>query len=649
MAHRDRPRTRSGSRRATRATSGSPDGPAIPIAPTVAPASAPGPFWSRFAFQALFVAAVAIALYANTLGNGYAFDDGIVIRQNAYVQQGFAGLGKILTRDAFDSYFDQMKVDRGQLPAGRYRPLSIATFAIEHQIFGDNVFVRHLVNVLLYSATAVLLLWLLRTELLRDSNWSLLATLLFVVHPLHTEVVANVKGRDEILSFLFIALTLLFALRYDEQRRSRDLALALGAYFLALLSKEYGLALLALLPIAFFVCHRRSVLDSVRRAIPYFLVAIGYIVLRVALIGFSSVVPTDVLSNPYLYATADQALATKLAMLLRYLGLLAFPYALSSDYSYRQIPYVDFSSPLPWLSLAIHAGLAAWGIALLLRRDVRSFAVFFYLATLALVSNLVIDIGGILGERLVYHASLGFVLIVAWVALALARRAETKGPSAGRAAGVALAVVMGAVVLAAGARTIERNRDWKDDHTLFTRDVLTAPGSALLNSNASLYYIDAAELPENGSRRAQLLASARAYLERAIEIHPQYASAHINLGLVLFRLGRLDDAEREWLAADKIRKNDPMVEKNLRALAQAYFHKGLDVGSSGEYRPALEWFQKALRYDPNNAAIWTNVGKVHYWLKDFDHAREAWHRALQLEPRRPDAVAGLAAVGDKTP
>jgi tetratricopeptide (TPR) repeat protein len=647
MPRASRPKKKSGSRVAAPAASGA----AAPPPATVEPPPISGPFWTTFRFQALLIAVLAVALYANTLGNGYAFDDGVVIRENTYVQQGFGGIGKILTRDAFDSYFRQMNVSAQQLPGGRYRPLSNVTFAVEQGLFGDNVAIRHGVNVVLYAVAAVLLLWLLRSQLLRDASWSLLAALIFVVHPIHTEVVANIKGRDELLSFLFIMLTLVFALRHDEKQRPLDLALAMAAYFLALLSKEYGLTLLALLPLAFFVCHRRTALESLRRTLPFLLVAVAYVSLRIAAIGLNSATQTDVLSNPYIFASPDQALATKLAVLLRYLGLLFFPYPLSSDYSYRQIPYVDFASPLPWLSLAVHVGLLTWGTVLALRRDVRAFGVFFYLATLAIVSNLLLDIGAFMGERLVFHASFGFALVVAGAALSLTRRvgADLAGGSARRVAPFALAAVTGAVVLLAGWRTIDRNRDWKDDHTLFTRDVLTSPNSALLNANASLYYLAAAELPQNASRRQELLMTAKAHLERAIEIHPRFASAHINLGLVHFRLDRLDEAEREWLLADTLRRNDPMVQNNLRSLGEAYFRDGLELGSNAQWRPALELFEKALRYLPSNAAVWTNIGKAHYWLKENDRAREAWQRALQLEPGRRDAVAGLAVVGDKAP
>jgi protein O-mannosyl-transferase len=630
------------------------EGPRRDAAPAATPAPPParGPFWTTFAFQALAVAALAVALYANTLGHGYAFDDGIVIRENAYVQQGLAGIGNILTRDAFDSYFKAMRVDANQLPGGRYRPLSIVTFAVEQQLFGDSAPLRHAVNVLLYAATAVLLLWLLRAHLLRDPAWALLATVLFVVHPVHTEVVANIKGRDEILSFLFIVLTLAFALRYDEKRRLSDLLPGLCAYFLALLSKEYGLTLLALLPVAFFACRRRSPLEAIVRTLPFAAVAAAYVAARVAAIGFhAGTVPTDVLTNPFLYATADQALATKLVVLLRYLRLLFFPYPLSSDYSFRQIPYVGFDDPLPWLSLAVHAALLAWGVALLRRRDVRAFAVFLYAATLGMVSNLVLDIGAFMGERLLYHASLGFVLVATWVPLSLARRVggESATPALRYTAHGSLTVLAAAIVVAAGAVTIERNRDWKDDDTLFTRDVVTAPDSALLNANASLPYLRAAELPENAARRQALMDTGMKYLQRAIEIHPRYAAAHINLGLALYSLGRLDEAEREWVLAGKLRAGDPMVERHLRTLAGAYFNKGLDAGSAGDYRAALEWFDKALRHDPNNPRIWVNVGKVHILMRENDRARTALHRALSLSPGDRGAIAALAAIGEKAP
>jgi Flp pilus assembly protein TadD len=640
---------RSAAKRPTRPSRAIESAAAVDAAAAGAATQPGGAVWTRFWFQALVLAALACVLYANTLGHGYTFDDGIVIRQNTHVQQGLAGIPNILSRDAFDAYFRQMNVNDQQLSGGRYRPLSLVTFALEQAVVGDSPRLRHAINVLLYALTAVLLLCLLRSYLLRDATWAFVATLLFVVHPIHVEAVANIKGRDEILSLLFIVLTLAFALRHDQRPRLRDFALGLVCYFLALLAKEYGLALIVLLPLAFFIVGRRGVFDALLRAAPYFAIAAIYIGIRLAVIGFHTVTPTDVLTNPYLYATPAEAWATKLAMLLRYLGLLFWPFPLSSDYSYKHVQYLDFTSPWPWIAIAVHVVLVAWGAWLTFRRDVRGFAVFFYLGMLALVSNVVVDIGAFMGERLVYHASLGFVLIIAWALVAIARRDDAANARARRVARGGIAALVAGITLAAGAWTIERNFDWKDDYTLFTHDVRVAPDSALLNANAGMQSLEAANDPANAARRDELLLAAVRYTERAIEIHPKLVAAHVNLGTAMFNLGRLDDAEREWLIAKGLRSNDPMVQRNLKALAEVYYRKGLDDGSEKRYPEALAWFEKALRFDASRPVIWTNLGKTYYWLKQPDKAREAFQRALQLEPGHPDAVAGLAAVGAKAP
>jgi tetratricopeptide (TPR) repeat protein len=89
------------------------------------------------------------------------------------------------------------------------------------------------------------------------------------------------------------------------------------------------------------------------------------------------------------------------------------------------------------------------------------------------------------------------------------------------------------------------------------------------------------------------------------------------------------------------------MTRNLKALANAYFDKGLDAGVARDWPQALEWFRKALRFDTSRAEIWTNLGKALYWLKDYEEAHQAFERALQIQPGRADALTGLAATGGK--
>ena len=90
-----------------------------------------------FNIKLVILAVLSLVLYVNTLGNQYCLDDGIVIEKNMYVQQGFAGIPKIMTTDAYDSYYKEMNAGQ-QLSGGRYRPLSEVIFAIEHAIFNES-------------------------------------------------------------------------------------------------------------------------------------------------------------------------------------------------------------------------------------------------------------------------------------------------------------------------------------------------------------------------------------------------------------------------------------------------------------------------------------------------------------------------------
>ena len=153
----------------------------------------------------IIIPVAAFALYLQTLPYEYVLDDQIVLTDNQYTNKGFAGISQILTTESFAGYFGEQK---DLLPGARYRPLSIVTFAIENQFVGQNSTVSHLLNTLLYAMLCVLIyLTLCLIFKQRTANWyftiPFIAALLYTLHPLHSEVVANVKGRDEILAMLF--------------------------------------------------------------------------------------------------------------------------------------------------------------------------------------------------------------------------------------------------------------------------------------------------------------------------------------------------------------------------------------------------------------------------------------------------------------
>ena len=172
----------------------------------------------------LIIIVFAFILYGNTYYNNYAVDDEIVIKGNSFIQHGLGGIKEILVNDSFLGFFRAQGLDVN-LSGGRYRPLSIITFAIEYQFFGLKPHLSHLINVILFGITG-LIIYLILLKLFKTSTtdkWYLtipfIVTLLFLSHPIHTEVIANIKGRDEILAFMGSLYSLFFSIKYIDKKR----------------------------------------------------------------------------------------------------------------------------------------------------------------------------------------------------------------------------------------------------------------------------------------------------------------------------------------------------------------------------------------------------------------------------------------------
>jgi protein O-mannosyl-transferase len=597
--------------------------------------------------QALLLLIIGFALYGNSLQNNYALDDGIVIEKNTYVQEGFRGIPKIFSTDAYESFYTQMKAKQ-QLSGGRYRPLSVVTFAIEQQLFGskekmkpagDVAFIRHFGNVLLYVLSVVVLLFFLREFIFRENAYiAFLACLVFLIHPLHTEVVANVKSRDEIMSFLFIVLTFYAVFRYRRYKDFSQLLLGMIFYFMALLSKEYGITLIILIPMLLYIVDGETFADSVKAVLPFLGVAVLYLLIRFSVVGAGSTTENpDVLNNPYKFATTPEKWATRIEILNHYLRLMFFPHPLSSDYSYNTIPYTNFGNWKVYLSIFIHLGMIAATFVLFFKRRLLAFALAFYLLHLFLVSNLVMDIGATMGERLVYHSSFGFTIAVALLLQFLTRK-NTEQAKMFAVAGFSLLLLVPAAYV-----VIPRNAQWKDDATLFIADAETVPNSALANGNAGKGCIDLSERPENKAQEKEWVRKSIPYFEKALRVHKDYVNGYLNMGVAYFKLEDYEKAQECWAAAQKLYPNNPYVKTNFSLLAQVYFNKAMNMGSK-QPAEAIRLLEKATEVDPSNPELWYNLGGASYTVKDYAKARMAWTKALQLKPGYPEAQAGMNAL-----
>ncbi|MGE0569202.1 MAG: tetratricopeptide repeat protein, partial [Bacteroidia bacterium] len=346
------------------------------------------------------------------------------------------------------------------------------------------------------------------------------------------------------------------------------------------------------------------------------------------------------LNNPYIYATNAQKWATKISTVSHYMKLLAFPHPLSSDYSYNQIPYKSFAHYSVWLSLILHIGLIILGWKYILKRHILGFAIFVYLVYLSMVGNIVMDIGATMGERLIYHSSLGFCVALAWFIIELGYKMKADLPLKR----ITVISIFAIIVSLYGFKTIERNKDWKSDITLFTKDVETVPNSVLANGNAGARSIDLADFPENKDKREEYLNKAIEYLNKALDLHPKYVNGYLNLGLANYKLKNLEQSEAAWMMAKKYFPNNPYLRQFLPLLSQEFLTRGFKKAEQKDFVGALADIEKAAQLDPNNYMTFYHLGGAYYTVGNYRKAYESWQRCLQLNPNFEEAKKGVAAL-----
>src|SRR5665213_1861894 len=172
----------------------------------------------------IIIAIFSFVLYAQSISFRYAYDDGPMIKENKFTVQGFKGIPDILKNDYWAGWNKNSRTPE-------YRPASLIMFATEWALFPDNPHIGHLVNILLYSLSCWVL-YLLLCKLFEKQNliFPFIITLLFAAHPIHTEVVDNIKSRDELLCFLFFLITSNLLFNYIKTNSIKTLILSLISF-----------------------------------------------------------------------------------------------------------------------------------------------------------------------------------------------------------------------------------------------------------------------------------------------------------------------------------------------------------------------------------------------------------------------------------
>ena len=505
----------------------------------------------------------SIGLYIQTVTFDYALDDTMVIVKNKFTQRGFSGIGDIFKYESFRGYLGEQK----QLLEGdRYRPLSIATFAAEQSLFGSNKAVSHFINILLYALTGILLfrvlLFMFPNPASQSPNgergstvWYLsipyIATMLYMVHPLHVEVVANIKGRDDIIAFMGEIAAIYFTFKYLNGNKSKYLIYSFLTFSIGILSKESAITFLAIVPLTAHFFTNATFSQKVKVTLPIVAATIFYLILRLNAIGYllSGKEITDLMNNPFFGMTFGEKTATIFYTLLMYLKLHIFPHPLTHDYYPYQIPKMTWSDWQVLLSLAVHMGLVVVILRGWKKRSIYAYAAAFYLVTLSIVSNLFVSVGTFMNERFAYHASLGFCIAVAYFLNEKMNTVSTGDDLALQSneatwhKKITLAV-FALLVLGFSIKTLMRVPDWYSGNTLNNAAIKYSSNSARANCfyAVSMWENTFNQLPKETPewRKREVLDSMKFYFDKSVSILPKYGAAQKMRAAVASEYYKLD-------------------------------------------------------------------------------------------------------------
>lgn len=574
----------------------------------------------------IVLACFAFLLYANTLSHDYTVDDATVLANNKQTIKGVKALPEIFSSSYRKGFWDRKE--------SLYRPLSVAMFAIEWQIAPNSPHLSHWVNVILYAITAAVLFNLL--IILFKEYKMLLAffiTLLFVSHPIHTEVVANIKGRDEILSFLFSILALYFLVIGHERKNVSVFVLSAVSFLLALLSKESALTLLTIAPLALYVFKNSTLKSALVSTTPFFISALLYITIRAVVLGgitnFTEILPI----NNSLVTTTDFIVqkTTAIFILGKYLLLLIFPHPLSFDYSFNQIANRGLADAGVLASILIFSYALFYALRNIGKRNVIAFGILFFLLTISLTSNIFFLIESVMAERFLYLPSLGFCVVIVFLLTRTAKFSKEKINTVSFKdmfnQNKTLAVIIIGVCVLFSFKTISRNNYWKNNLTLLEQDVKTCPESARIRyAYGSAILIEQALREKDESKKQMLLNKSIQQLEKGVSILDTYADAYYHLGLAYKEKNEFASAVKNFESA--------MRSKKFTG-ADFFIAAGVAYGKNKQYEKSIETLRKAAEFDANNAEIYNNMG-VYFddWGKG-DSAIAVLQKAILLDSLSP--------------
>jgi len=549
----------------------------------------------------LVILLITFIIYGNGINNEYSLDDNIIVdRTDSVVEKGLKAIPKIF----------KSRYAKDEKQVYDYRPITTVSFAIEKQFFKKlppyqtqeqkkkkdeltQANISHFINVLLYAITCILIFQVLKITF-KDYSilLTIIITLLYLIHPLHTEVVDNIKSRDEILMFLFMLLSIRSFYKFEDLRKVKYLIFACVFVLLSLLSKKNGIAIFAVLPVLLYF-KGVSLKRFLYPALTLVVVIVSIKLIKKGLLEKESLRELQYFENPLLYVGSFMdKITVGLYCSWFYLKMLVFPIDLSYYYGYNQIPMATWKYWEVWASVLFYVPLGVYGVIQFLKRKVLGLGIVLWLGLMLMVVNVLFPIVGIVAERFTYSFSLGFCIVLGVVILK-AFKIDINSDNVNLSLPKPMLMVMAVIVLAYSGRTIARNPDWHDYLHTYTVDIDNVPNSAKAHSLIanSLYnkIISNRSNPKNKGYVEDVIY----HYKEAISIDSTYLTCYCNLGSAYIDF--LNDNNNGMKYSKIAVEMDPdYLEANYN-LATAYDR--LNMPDS-----AYKYYLSSIKIDPSNLA-----------------------------------------------
>jgi hypothetical protein len=587
---------------------------------------------SIYIFISILIICVVIIYFNSSFGQ-FCMDDLMMITNNSFTKNGISSIPDILTTDFLHGYRGSESNDAA---SSRWRPLALITHAMEYEWYGLNPMVAHINNIILYVLLIVSIFYFWATYIFKNNLIGFLIALIFAVHPIHTEVVANIKSRDEILCLLFLHIGLIFYWQYLLKKNLVVMLLALLSIFISLLAKESSITFLVIIPLLLYFFNEYSIKKSLLFTVPVLITILIWGLIRNSIVPFSAAQQsTELLNNPFLLATSSQKFATKIYLLFYYLQKCVWPYPLCAEYSYNTFPYVSIQESKFYLSAFILIVLGFVSLFYTNKKTVFSFCILFFFISISPSTNLIIEIGTPFGERLLFLPSLALAIGLGYY---IHHFYFNKNKYLTKVIASAFLI---SILIISSFLVICRNLDWKNDNTIFLADYTKAPNNLRMCNGAGGAYITLSyDTLRSAKQRDSLAKCSIRILTHGLSIYKSYNDLNLNLGLAYTRVDSLKKAEQLWLDVKKHEPFHPKLKEYFPVLAVLYHIKGNNY--QNKFDSSIVCFKKAIMYDSTKSIYYYDLGGASFMTKNYVASKMALQKCLSLDPNNEKAKLGLA-------